>query len=106
MGCTFEVCSFQETNLVGARFDGCKFEHVEMEGIYTSFLQKESNIFPALCGNAEFTGCFLTYVNIKNSDLSASYLCDCRIEKVDTQECQLSDSFREAVTGAEEGGKL
>ncbi len=109
VGCTFEACSFQETNLVGTRFDGCKFEHVEMEGIRTYFLQGESNIVPALCGNAEFTGCFLTCVNIKNSDLSASYLCDCRMEKVVTQECQLSESFQEAFAIVEmrtEGGKL
>ncbi len=99
VGCTFEACSFQGTNLVGARFDGCKFENVEMEGIFTYFLQGEPNIFPAPCGNAEFTGCFLTCVNIKNSDLSASYFCDCRMEKVDAQECQLSDSFQEAVIG-------
>ena len=48
-------------------------------------------------------------MNIKNSDLSASYLCDCRMEKVVTQECQLSESFQEAVAIVEmrtEGGKL
>lgn len=103
-GCTFHNCSFADTDIAGAAFEGCKLEDVQMEGMFTYFLHGEPDYFPAARGNAEFTGCFLTRVSLKNCDFSASYFRDCRIEDVLAEECSLSESFREAVAAAE-GGK-
>lgn len=103
-GCTFSGCSFQDTDLAGASFDGCKFEDVNMEAVRTYFLQGVSDSLPAAHGNAEFISCFLTRVNIRDSDFSAGYFRDCRMEAVDTGESPVSESFREALAAAPEGG--
>ena len=103
-GCTFLNCSFSDTDIAGARFDGCKFEDVQMEGMRTYFLKGETDSLPDARGNAEFTGCFLTRVGVKDSDFSAGYFRGCRMESVHTEECLLSESFEEAVKAAEGGG--
>ena len=102
VGCTFQNCSFAETDIAGSGFDGCKFEEVQMEGMHTYFLQGESDRIPAARGNATFAGCFFTCVNLKDSDFSASYVSECRMQTVHTEGCALSESFQAAVAAEPE----
>lgn len=104
-GCTFSGCSFSDADLAGASFDGCRLEDVRMEEVRTYFLQGASDRLPVPRGNAEFISCFLTRVNISSSDFSAGYFRDCRMEAVETGECPVSESFREALLTAEKGGE-
>lgn len=103
-GCTFSNCSFYDTDLAGAGFDGCRLEDVHMRAVRTYFLQGASDGLQAPRGNAEFISCFLTRVGIRDSDFTAGYFRDCRMEAVDAGECPVSESFREALLMAAEGG--
>lgn len=103
-GCTFSNCRFLDTDLAGASFDGCKFEDVHMEAVHTYFLQDVSDKLTSAQGNTEFIGCFLTRVGIRDSDFTAGYFQNCRMETVDTGECPISESFRESLSMAAEGG--
>lgn len=102
-GCIFSDCRFSDVDLAGARFDGCRLEDIQMEGVRTYFLQGASGSLPSAAGEAEFTGCFLTRLDISCSDLSASSFRDCRMEAVAAGECPVPESFREALLSAEGG---
>ena len=99
IGCTFQGCSFSDIDFAGASFDGCKLEDIQMEKIRTYCFSEEIESLPVMRGMAEFLGCFLISVTIKDSDFSASYFYNCQMEEIHTQECQMSESLLDVIAG-------